>query len=119
MNGEGDNIGLSEGLKNHKRHWVGPIEIELSSLERVVGPELHMEYIENEEWWDYNINQICKRIEGGWDMPPLIAENRNGVLSVRDGNHRFGALERLKRDKCHVIVWDDCSVENIMKVIRK
>jgi len=52
-------------------------------------------------------------------MPPLIAENRNGVLSVRDGNHRYGVLERLKRNKCHVIVWDDISVENIMKVIHK
>jgi len=75
-----------------------------------------MEYVENEEWWDYNINQICQRIESGWDMPPLITENRNGVLCVRDGNHRYGALERLKREKCHVIVWDDISVENIMKI---
>ena len=49
----------------------------------------------------------------------MIAENRNGVLSVRDGNHRMGALERLKIDKCYVIVWDDSSVENIMKVISK
>lgn len=119
LNGEGDNVGLSEGLKSRKRHWVSPIEVELSILERVVGPELQMEYVENEEWWGYNINQICQRIEGGWDMPPLIAENRNGVLSVRDGNHRYGALERLKRNKCHVIVWDDISVENIKKVIRE
>lgn len=34
-----------------------------------------------------------------------------------DGNHRLGALEKLEKEKCHVIIWDDHSLENIMKVI--
>lgn len=119
LNGEGDNIGLSEGLKMKKRYWVGPIEVDINCLDRVVGPELNMEYVENEDWWNYNINEICKRIEDGWDMPPLIAENRNGTLSVRDGNHRLGALEKLKRVKCFLIIWDDNSLENILKALPK
>lgn len=56
-----------------------------------------MEYVEDEDWWNYNISQISNRIEVGWDMPPLIAENREGPLSIRDGNHRLGALQKLKK----------------------
>ncbi|CAN7750187.1 ParB N-terminal domain-containing protein [Paenibacillus sp. LjRoot56] len=107
LNGEGDNVGLSEGLKMQKRYYLGPLEVEINRLDRVVGPEQHMEYVENEDWWNYNINQICERIEGGWDMPPLIAENRNGIFSIRDGNHRLGALEILKKEKYFVIIWDN------------
>ncbi len=40
-------------------------------------------------------------------MPPLIAHHINGKLSVRDGNHRLGAMELDKIDDCWVIVWDD------------
>lgn len=119
LNGEGNNVGLSEGLKMKRRFWLGPIEIDISYLNRALGPELNMEYVEDEDWWNYNINQISKRIESGWDMPPLIAENREGSLSVRDGNHRLGALQKLNKEKCHVIIWDDRSVGNILKVIEK
>ncbi|MEF2246479.1 ParB N-terminal domain-containing protein [Paenibacillus sp. IITD108] len=117
LNGEGDNVALSEGLKMQKRYYLGPLEVNINRLSRVVGPELHMEYVENEDWWNHNINQICERIEDGWDMPPLIAENRNGILSIRDGNHRLGALEKLKKEKCFVIVWDDTSLENISRTL--
>lgn len=117
LNGEGDNVGLSDGLKKRKRFWLGPIEIHTSHLERIVGPELHMEYVEDVTWWDSNINQICKRLEAGWDMPPLIAEIRNESISVRDGNHRLGALQRLNKETCNLILWDDTSVDHILKVL--
>lgn len=119
LNGEGDNVGLSEGLKMKRRFWLGPIEIDISYLDRALGPELNMEYVEDENWWNYNINQISNRIESGWDMPPLIAENSEGSLSVRDGNHRLGALQKLNKEKCYVIIWDDRSIGNILKVIEK
>ncbi|GIP30531.1 hypothetical protein J23TS9_56610 [Paenibacillus sp. J23TS9] len=119
LNGEGNNVGLSEGLKMKRRYWLGPIEIDISYLDRVVGPESNMEYVEDEDWWNYNINQISNRIESGWDMPPLIAENREGSLSVRDGNHRLGALQKLIKEKYYVVIWDDSSVENILKAIQK
>lgn len=96
LNGEGDNVVMSNGLKLKKRYWLGPIEIETSFLDRVVGPEPDLEYVEDEKWWDHNINQISERLNDGWDMPPLIAENRNGSLSVRDGNHRLGALTKYR-----------------------
>jgi hypothetical protein len=119
LNDEGNNAGLSEGLKQNKKYFYGPIEIEINRLARCCGPESHMEYIESEESWSYTIAQICERINSGWDMPPLIIQNRNGLLSVRDGNHRLGALEKLEKEKCHVIIWDDHSLENIKKVLGK
>ncbi|SYX83959.1 conserved protein of unknown function [Paenibacillus alvei] len=51
-------------------------------------------------------------------MPPLIAENRNGCISIRDGNHRLGALQKLKKDKCYLIIWDDNGVNNILKALK-
>jgi hypothetical protein len=119
LNGEGDNVGLSEGLKMKRRYWLGPIEINISYLDRVVGPESNMEYVEDGNLWNHNINQISNRIESGWDIPPLIAENREGFLSVRDGNHRLGALQKLNKEKCYVVIWDDSSVENILKAVQK
>ncbi len=119
LNGEGDNLGLSEGLKNKKRYWLGPIEIETRLLDRVVGPELDMEYVEDEKWWNHNINEICIRLEDGWDMPPLIAETRNGSLSIRDGNHRLGALQKLNKEKCFLIIWDDNGEDNILRALEK
>lgn len=119
LNGEGDNVGLSEGLKMKRRYWLGPIEINISYLDRVVGPESNMEYVEDENLWNHNINQISNRIESGWDVPPLIAENREGFLSVRDGNHRLGALQKLNKEKCYVVIWDDSSVENILKAVQE
>lgn len=119
LNGEGDNEGLSNGLKLKKRYWVGPIEIETRLLDRIVGPEPDMEYVEDEKWWNSNIDQICKRIEDGWDMPPLIAENRDGYLSVRDGNHRLGAIQKLNLEKCYLIIWDDNGKDNIVEALEK
>ncbi|MBY0159710.1 hypothetical protein H0178_28655 [Cytobacillus firmus] len=69
LNDEGDNEGLSNGLKLKTRYWIGPVEIETRFLDRVVGPELNMEYVEDEAWWNHNINEICTRLANGWDMP--------------------------------------------------
>lgn len=119
LNGEGNNAALSEGLKRRPRHWIGPIEVDLACLERVVGPEPHFEYVENEDWWNLKITQISERIRSGWDTPPLIAQHINGTFSVRDGNHRLGAMEKLGRKSCHVVIWDDENSENIWQSLGK
>ncbi len=46
----------------------------------------------------------------------MIAVNLDGkVLSLRDGNHRLEALQRLDYKQCWVIIWDSESMENLMK----
>lgn len=77
-----------------------------------------MEYVEEIKWWNYNIDQICSRLESGWDMPPLIAENGNGSFRLHDGNHRLGALQKLNRGKYYLIIWDDHSYEDIINHLK-
>ncbi len=72
-----------------------------------MGPEPHMEYVDNSKGWFDHLKWFQQLISEGWDMPPLIAHHINGKLSVRDGNHRLGAMELDKIDDCWVIVWDD------------
>ncbi|PCL93019.1 chromosome partitioning protein ParB [Paenibacillus lautus] len=118
LNGEGDNIVMSEDLKKKKRYWLGPIEIDMKYLERIVGPEEHLEYEEDIKWWNYNIDQICSRFESGWDMPPLIAKIENGNFRLHDGNHRLGALQKLNKEKYYLIIWDDHSYGNIINHLK-
>jgi uncharacterized Fe-S cluster-containing protein len=54
-----------------------------------------------------------------WLSEELIAENRDGIFSIRDGIHRLGALQKLQKEKFFVIIWDDYSVDNILKELRK
>lgn len=113
LRNEGNNIPLSDGLKLRKRYWLGPLEVKLTSLKRIVGPEPYNEYVESEENWNRRVEAIALRLQQGWDMPPLIIENQGGVLGVRDGNHRMGALEKSGRKSCSVLIWDDAGVEHI------
>jgi len=103
--GEGKNTPLSEGLRKQKRYWIGPIEIELSLLPTIVGYESHKEYKESLESWNRRISSMIKDIETGWIPAPLIAEYRKEGLSLRDGNHRQGALVEVGFKKYHTIIW--------------
>ena len=57
------------------------------------------------EGWERRVAALAASLGGGWAMPPLIAQFRAGVLSVRDGNHRLGALGRLGRANAPVLIW--------------
>ncbi len=115
LTNEGDNKELSEGLKLQKRYWVGPVLIELKELKRCCGPEPDMEFVQPRDNWERHIERFQKLIQNGWKMPPLIAANVNGTLSVRDGNHRLEALIRENIKKFWVIIWDSNSPENLKK----
>jgi hypothetical protein len=101
----GDNQALSDGLKLEKRYWVGPILIKLDRLKRCMGPEQYMEFVDSVENWEKHIQKFQKLVKDRWDMPPLIVQNINGELSVRDGNHRLEALRREGYDEFWVIIW--------------
>lgn len=102
---EEKNKGLSEGLKKQKRFWVGPVEVELSRLPRIVGPEAHMEYLVDATGWEMKRKRMALDIANDWHPAPLIAEYRDGTLSLRDGNHRREALELAGLDKYWTIIW--------------
>lgn len=99
------NYGLSDGLKLIKRWWNGPLEVNLSELKRKVGPEEGMDYEVSEKYWKGRISLMAESLNDLFALPPLIAEYRNGDLSLADGNTRCGTMEYLGWKKCWVIIW--------------
>jgi hypothetical protein len=96
---------FSEGLRLAKRWWNGPVEAELSVLSRAVGPEPGMEYPVGNDYWYGRTSQMAETMTEPLFIPPLIVEYRGGILSVRDGNTRLGAMSRLGWPTCWIILW--------------
>jgi hypothetical protein len=105
LRGPGRNAALADGLALRQRWWIGPLELPLCRLSRCCGPEPTMEFHEPEARWSERIEVMRAAIVAGWEPPPVIAEHRSGLLSVRDGSHRVAALEVAARATCWVLVW--------------
>lgn len=110
--GEGDNKGLSDGLKLEKRYYQEPKLMDLDLFQRCYGPEPGLKYSireDDEEQIKYfwkNIAAIAERYKTGeWDMPPLIIQECDGVFELNDGNHRYEALKKLGIKEYWVILW--------------
>ena len=99
------NQALATGLKRQSRWWLGPLEIEISQLQRCCGPEPGMEFRMDPAWWTERTGELAASLPDLAALPPLIIEYRQGLLSVRDGNHRLGALEQLGWRTCWVLIW--------------
>ena len=105
LGGEWANAPLSSGLKLQRRWWRGPIEVNLDAVKRCCGPEREMEFRVDAAAWATRTHVLAQGFERLEAMPPLIAEYRDGVLSVRDGNHRHEAIRRKGWQTCWVIIW--------------
>jgi len=109
--GEWANPGLSASLRRQQRWWRGPLEVALADLERVCGPEAHMEYCQDAMTWEQAIERLQRGLRDPVQVPPLIVEYRRGVLSVRDGNHRHEAMRRSGWRTCWVVMWYNTEAE--------
>jgi ParB-like nuclease domain len=90
--GAGRNVPMSRGLGERRQWWLGPVEMPVADLTRIVGPEPGMPFPRNEEDWMPRLSGIAESIRAGWDVPPIIAEHREGsAFLVNDGNHRYAA----------------------------
>ena len=99
------NTGLSNGLKQQRRWWAGPLELPLNDLSRCTGPEPDMEFVMPRESWEQRVTRIQADLRDTLQMPPLIVEYRSGILSIRDGNHRHEAMCRMGLETCWALVW--------------
>jgi hypothetical protein len=90
-----DNAELGAQLTEPPRYWLGPVQVPLSHLHRLAGPEGAPVVIavDDDHWEDY-VDDMKDGIEEGWDPPPLIVSYRNGQLVLEDGNHRVESLRR-------------------------
>ena len=64
-----------------------------------------MEFRVDPAAWDARTDALAQGFDRLEAIPPLIAEYRDGVLSVRDGNHRHEAIRRRGWPTCWVVVW--------------
>lgn len=103
----GGNPALADGLRLVPRLWEGPLPVPLHALARSCGPEPEMEYPEPPERWEARVVALAAHLRAGGRLAPLIVQRRGGILSVRDGNHRLGALERLGEAGAWVVIWTD------------
>ena len=95
LRGPGDNLPMSEGLRVHRRWWIGPVRVPVELLVLKVGPEPGMPYPEDRTTWDRRVGAIAESLDRGWDAPPLIVEPMpDDRLLIADGSHRFEARRR-------------------------
>ncbi len=105
LGGAWANAPLSNGLKLQQRWWRGPVEVDLEAVQRCCGPEPEMEFRVDPAAWGTRTGELAAGFTSLEAIPPLIAEYRDGVLSVRDGNHRHEAIRRKGWRTCWVIIW--------------
>jgi hypothetical protein len=111
--GDWANPGLSAGLRIAQRWWRGPLLVPLVSLERCCGPEATMEYRMEPAAWEQRVAAIAGSLTTRERVPPLIVEYRAGTLSVRDGNHRLAAMERVSWSEGWIIVWYNSAADDV------
>lgn len=106
---DGRNKEFSDGLKLFDRQYLGPVKMPLSLFTRCCGPEAHMKWRINEEWFEKHVSELQEVIKRESDMPPLIVhyliEDGEDHFELNDGNHRLEAYRRLGIDEYEVIVW--------------
>ncbi len=105
------NMGLSNGLKLQQRWWTAPVHMLLNELVRCCGPEDHMPYQVPVESWEERVNRIKDSVVDIADLPPLIIQYQAGLYSIRDGNHRYEAIQRKGWTHCWVVIWYDSEEE--------
>lgn len=97
------NLALADGLLLEERFYLGPVRIPLALL-TTVRVEEDIADKEERERYDRIVDRIVAALPD-WDMPPFIAEYRDGRLFLTDGNHRFSALRRLGIGEFEAVIW--------------
>lgn len=100
----GNDPPFADGLARAPRWWHGPVEMRLCDLERICGPEPHLEYPTDPAAWESSIAEMAASLDLD-RLPPLITMYHDGALSLRDGSHRHEALRRAGVDRWWVLVW--------------
>ncbi len=108
----GGNNGMVKGMKqrlNEKTiYWVGPLNFPLAELTRCCGPEEGLEYPEKEKKWTGRLNKLRRAIKKGEQLPAILVNPRPWpILSIRDGNHRYGALRLERKRKYWILFYFD------------
>ena len=103
------NIPLADGLLLEERFYMGPLLIDLNKI-TTLRIEKDIEDENDKLFYRQKENGISKAYND-YNMPPLIAEYKDGKLNLVDGSHRYTALRKLNVDKYYVIIWGNKNLE--------
>ncbi|MBP6942952.1 MAG: hypothetical protein KBB55_02830 [Candidatus Buchananbacteria bacterium] len=108
----GGNNNMVEGMQQRSNgktiYWIGPLNFPLAELARCCGPEKDLEYPEKEKKWTGRLNKLRRAIKKGAQLPVIIVNPRPWpILSIRDGNHRYGALQLERKRKYWTLFYFD------------
>ncbi len=102
---DGHNDVFSDGLKLFDRYYIGPMVMPTRLFKRCCGPEAHMTYHIDADWFYAHVADLKKVLETNKDMPPLIAHYADHDFELNDGNHRLEAYNQLGCQEIPVIIW--------------
>lgn len=109
-----DNAELGHYLTERQHWWTGPVELPISSLNRLVGPpgDPVLCPIDDDEQWRGDVAEMAERIEDeGWEPAPVIVMRKEGELVLEDGNHRVESLRRAGERSAWAVVGFETSAD--------
>lgn len=106
-----DNEILAAALATRPHWWVGPVELPVSRLERLAGPEDDALCAVDDDEWEDDIDSMESSLDEGWAPPPLLVEYQDGRLLLQDGNHRYEAMVRAGEERCWGVVYFDVEAD--------
>lgn len=92
------NHGLATALRTEAALMVDLIEIPLSLLNKIEGPE-PVQKRETLDVWEERVSGLTLMIEEGYKPPPLIVTDFWKPFEIVDGNHRHEAMLRNNIEK--------------------
>lgn len=101
-----DNCLLADVLS--ARWWIAPLQVPLDELHRLAGPPGApvAQPMDDDEWRD-DVDDLARRIEEGFEPPPVIVTYRAEQLELEDGNHRVEALRRAGKEQAWAVIGFD------------
>lgn len=100
-----DNAELGQALTDPPRAWLGPVLVGSDELHRLAGApgEPVLVPVDEDEWRD-DVEDLARRIDGGFEPAPVIATHQGDHLRLEDGNHRLEALRRAGREQAWTVI---------------
>ena len=97
------NFGLADGLLLEERFYTVPMLFPLGVLNTV---RVAKDLTDEKELASFRrrVDSILQDLPG-WNMPPFLAQFRDGGLYLTDGNHRYTALQESGATHGWAIVW--------------
>jgi hypothetical protein len=100
-----DNAALGEELENRLRWWLGPVQVPLKVLHRLVGPSGDAVLCPvDDDYWRDDVEDLEQKVNDGWEPPPVIVSCRDGQLVLEDGNHRVEGVRRSGSDHTWAVI---------------